>query len=116
FSKSFKGIDYKALDGQPVHLFFMITAPAGADNTHLQALAKLSSLLINPDVVNALNAATTPEEVIDIFKKAEAEKDAQDKADAEKRKAEAAKEASKPAREKELLIIVVYSCIDSIDS
>ena len=32
----------------------MITAPAGADNTHLQALAKLSSLLINPDVVNAL--------------------------------------------------------------
>lgn len=47
----------------------MITAPAGADNTHLQALAKLSSLLINPDVVNALKAATTPEEVIDIFKK-----------------------------------------------
>ena len=57
----------------------MITAPAGADNTHLQALAKLSSLLINPDVVNALKAATTPEEVIDIFKKAEAEKDAQDR-------------------------------------
>ena len=74
FAKSPKGIDYKALDGQPVHLFFMITAPAGADNTHLQALAKLSSLLINPDVVNALKAATTPEEVIDIFKKAEAEK------------------------------------------
>ena len=69
FAKSPKGIDYKALDGQPVHLFFMITAPAGADNTHLQALAKLSSLLINPDVVNALKAATTPEEVIDIFKK-----------------------------------------------
>lgn len=69
FAKSPKGIDYKALDGQPVHLFFMITAPAGADNTHLQALAKLSSLLINPDVVNALKAATTPEEVIDIFKR-----------------------------------------------
>ena len=65
FAKSPKGIDYKALDGQPVHLFFMITAPAGADNTHLQALAKLSSLLINADVVNALKAATTPEEVID---------------------------------------------------
>ena len=97
FAKSPKGIDYKALDGQPVHLFFMITAPAGADNTHLQALAKLSSLLINPDVVNALKAATTPEEVIDIFKKAEAEKDAQDKADAEKRKAEAAKDAEKAA-------------------
>ncbi len=86
FAKSPKGIDYNSLDGQPVHLFFMITAPAGADNTHLQALAKLSSLLINPDVVSALKAATKPEEVIDIFKKAEAKKDAQDKADAEKRK------------------------------
>ena len=114
FSKSPKGIDYKALDGQPVHLFFMITAPAGADNTHLQALAKLSSLLINPDVVNALKAATTPEEVIDIFKKAEAEKDAQDKAYAEKRKAEAAKEASKPASEQKPLVVGVTACINGI--
>ena len=114
FAKSPKGIDYKALDGQPVHLFFMITAPAGADNTHLQALAKLSSLLINPDVVNALKAAATLEEVIDIFKKAEAEKDAQDKADAEKRKAEAAKEASKPASEQKPLIVGVTACINGI--
>lgn len=114
FAKSPKGIDYNSLDGQPVHLFFMITAPAGADNTHLQALAKLSSLLINPDVVNALKAATKPEEVIDIFKKAEAEKDAQDKADAEKRKAEAAKEAAKPANEQKPLIVGITACINGI--
>ncbi|MDE6554854.1 MAG: fructose-specific PTS transporter subunit EIIC [Lactobacillus sp.] len=114
FAKSSKGIDYNSLDGQPVHLFFMITAPAGADNTHLQALAKLSSLLINPDVVNALKAATKPEEIIDIFKKAEAEKDAQDKADAEKRKEEAAKEASKPASEQKPLIVGVTACINGI--
>ena len=114
FAKSPKGIDYNSLDGQPVHLFFMITAPAGADNTHLQALAKLSSLLINPDVVNALKAATKPEKVIDIFKKAEAEKDAQDKADAEKRKAEAAKEAAKPANEQKPLIVGVTVCINGI--
>ena len=104
FAKSPKGIDYNSLDGQPVHLFFMITAPAGADNTHLQALAKLSSLLINPDVVSALKAATKPEEVIDIFKKAEAEK----------RKAEAAKEAAKPASEQKPLIVGVTACINGI--
>lgn len=114
FAKSPKGIDYNSLDGQPVHLFFMITAPAGADNTHLQALAKLSSLLINPAVVKALKAATKPEEVIDIFKKAEAEKDAQDKADAEKRKAEAEKEAAKPANEQKPLIVGVTACINGI--
>lgn len=71
-------------------------------------------LLINPDVVNALKAATKPEEVIDIFKKAEAEKDAQDKADAEKRKAEAAKEAAKPANEQKPLIVGVTACINGI--
>lgn len=114
FAKSSKGIDYNSLDGQPVHLFFMITAPAGADNTHLQALAKLSSLLINPDVVAALKATTKPEEVIDIFKKAEAEKDAQDKADAEKRKAEAANAATKPASEQKPLIVGVTACINGI--
>lgn len=97
FAKSPKGIDYNSLDGQPVHLFFMITAPAGADNTHLQALAKLSSLLINPDVVSALKAATKPEEVIDIFKKAEA-----------------AKEAAKPANEQKPLIVGVTACINGI--
>ncbi|MBP2058137.1 PTS system fructose-specific IIC component [Lactobacillus colini] len=114
FAKSSEGLDYNSLDGQPVHLFFMITAPAGADNTHLQALAKLSSLLINPDVVAALKSAAKPEEVIDIFKKAEAEKDAQDKADAEKRKAEAAKAASQPADKQKPLIVGVTACINGI--
>lgn len=35
------GVDYESLDGQPVHLFFMIAAPADGGSTHLQALAKL---------------------------------------------------------------------------
>lgn len=54
FAKSSQGVDFNALDGQPVHLFFMIAAPEGANNAHLQALAKLSSLLINPDLVAKL--------------------------------------------------------------
>ncbi|WP_429922655.1 PTS sugar transporter subunit IIA [Lactobacillus johnsonii] len=64
-------MDYRAIDGQPVHVFFMVISPASAGKTHLQALAKLSCLLIDPVVVNALKSATTPEEVIDIFKKAD---------------------------------------------
>ena len=38
FAKSEAGVDYDSLDGQPAHLFFMIAAPEGGDNTHLQAL------------------------------------------------------------------------------
>ncbi|ABJ59286.1 PTS fructose transporter subunit IIABC [Lactobacillus delbrueckii] len=113
FAKSEKGVDYDSLDQQPVHLFFMITAPAGADNTHLQALAKLSSLLINPDLVEKLKAAKTADEVIDLFSQAEADKD---KEDAEREaKLAANKEAeAKAASDEKPLIVGVTACINGI--
>lgn len=70
FAKSRKGVDYDALDGQLTYLFFMIAAPVGASDTHLQALAALSRLLINPDFVAKLKEATTPEEVQNLFQSA----------------------------------------------
>ena len=92
FAKSTKGVDFNALDGQPVHLFFMIAAPEGANNEHLAALAALSSLLINPKLVADLKQAKTPDEVIDLFGKAQAEKAAKDKAEEEAEKAQEAKD------------------------
>lgn len=113
FAKSEKGVDFDSLDQQPVHLFFMITAPAGADNTHLQALAKLSSLLINPDLVEKLKAAKTADEVIDLFSQAEADKD---KEDAEREaKLAAKKEAeAKATSDEKPLIVGVTACINGI--
>ena len=115
FAKSKEGIDYNSLDGQPVHLFFMITAPDGADNTHLQALAKLSGLLIDPDLVEALKNTKTPEEVIDLFEKAEAKKDEEDKKAAEAKKAkEAAKAQGTSDDDNKPLIVGVTACINGI--
>lgn len=113
FAKSEKGVDFDSLDQQPVHLFFMITAPAGADNTHLQALAKLSSLLINPDLVEKLKAAKTADEVIDLFSQAEADKD---KEDAEREAQLAAKKEAeaKAASDEKPLIVGVTACINGI--
>ena len=111
FAKSEQGIDYNSLDGQPVHLFFMITAPDGADNTHLQALAKLSGLLIDPDLVNALKKAQTPEEVIQLFENAEQQKDEAKKA--EKEQAASASENDNDKEEKPL-IVGVTACINGI--
>ncbi|MCO6527397.1 MAG: PTS sugar transporter subunit IIA [Lactobacillus sp.] len=104
FAKSEQGIDYNSLDGQPVYLFFMIAAPAGADNTHLEALAKLSSLLINPDLVSALKKAKTPEEVIALFEEAEEKTDAAKKAENEK----PVSDTDQP------LIVGVTACINGI--
>ena len=109
FAKSEKGIDYNSLDGQPVHLFFMITAPDGADNTHLEALAKLSGLLIDPDLVSALKEAQTPENVIQLFEDAEKQKD-QDK-QAEKAQAASTSDSKK---EEKPLIVGVTACINGI--
>ena len=109
FAKSEKGIDYNSLDGQPVHLFFMITAPDGADNTHLEALAKLSGLLIDPDLVNALKKAQTPEEVIQLFEDAEKQKDAAKQAEKEQAASTSdSKKGEKP------LIVGVTACINGI--
>ena len=109
FAKSEKGIDYNSLDGQPVHLFFMITAPDGADNTHLEALAKLSGLLIDPDLVSALKKAQTPEEVIQLFEDAEKQKDAAKQAEKEQ-----AASTSDSKKEEKPLIVGVTACINGI--
>lgn len=76
FAKSNAGVNYESLDGQPAFIFFMIAAPEGANDTHLQALAGLSRLLIHPDFVASLKQATTPDEVQTLFTKAQADHDA----------------------------------------
>lgn len=82
FAKSKQGVDYEALDGQPTYLFFMIAAPEGANDTHLQALAALSRQLIDPAFVAKLKDATTPDQVQAIFADAEKEREAEEKAEA----------------------------------
>lgn len=82
FAKSNSGVDYESLDGQPTYLFFMIAAPEGANDTHLQALAALSRLLIDPDFVAKLKSAETPEQVQATFDEAEKAKEAEEKAEA----------------------------------
>ena len=53
------GVDFEALDGQPSRLFFMIAAPEGAADTHVEVLSKLATMVIDPDFKNALIQAAT---------------------------------------------------------
>lgn len=70
------GVDYESLDGSLVHLAFMIAAPEDGGNLHLQALAKLSTLLMNEDFRKALINASTAAEFLNIINEEEAKKDA----------------------------------------
>ncbi|MDR0297730.1 MAG: fructose-specific PTS transporter subunit EIIC [Streptococcaceae bacterium] len=67
FARSRAGVDYAALDGAPVHLFFMIAAPEGANDTHLEALANLSKFLLQDGFTEKLSAAATPREITRLF-------------------------------------------------
>lgn len=73
FGKSKAGVDYQSLDGQPAHLFFMIAAPEGGAQTHLDALAKLSGVLMDDKVREALLHASIPDEVLAIIDRADDE-------------------------------------------
>ena len=55
------GVDFDSLDGNPARLFFMIAAPEGAANTHVEVLSKLATMIIDPDFKEALIAADSTE-------------------------------------------------------
>ena len=43
-----KGIDYEALDGNPVYLVFLVLGPTGDSEKHLKVLQRMADLLANP--------------------------------------------------------------------
>ncbi|MEU2629413.1 fructose-specific PTS transporter subunit EIIC [Kitasatospora sp. NPDC007106] len=63
FGRSTRGLDFDAPDGRPADLVFMIAAPDGADDAHLQILASLARRLMDPEFTGALRAATDPSAV-----------------------------------------------------
>lgn len=65
------GVDYDSLDGEPVHIVFMIAAGESANADHLETLSKLSVLLMNPEFKNSLLSLKTPSEVLDLIDKFE---------------------------------------------
>lgn len=68
------GVDFDALDGEPVTLIFLIAAPNTKDNVHLDVLSKLSVLMMDEDFSNSLRNAKTVEEFLKIIDKADDEK------------------------------------------
>ena len=69
-----EGIDYEAFDDSLSHLFFMIAAPDGANDTHLEVLSRLSTILMDEDFRNELINASSVEELLNLINKKEKEK------------------------------------------
>jgi PTS system fructose-specific IIC component/PTS system nitrogen regulatory IIA component len=66
-----KGIDYDALDGEPVYLLFMILAPQKDSEKHLRLLKRLAELLDNPQFFTELLAQNDAQGAYGIIRKYE---------------------------------------------
>lgn len=66
------GIDFESLDGNPARLFFMIAAPEGAADAHIELLQQLSTMIMDNGFKEALIAAKSKEEFLKIIDDKEA--------------------------------------------
>ena len=113
FGKSKEGVDYQSLDGQPAHLFFMIAAPEGGAQTHLDALAKLSGILMDDKVRESLLHANSPEEVLQIIDNADDEATKEEEKEAQEQEAVTAGATSGSANTtdtNEAYVLAVTAC------
>lgn len=61
FAKLAAPVDFDSVDGQPVDLIFVLLAPSHAGADHLKALARISRLLRDPEIVAKLRGTDTAE-------------------------------------------------------
>lgn len=69
-----EGIDYEAFDDSLSHLLFMIAAPDGANDTHLEVLSRLSTILMDESFRNDLINVSSVDEFLNLINTKEKEK------------------------------------------
>ena len=63
YGRSNKGVEYQAIDGKPVHHFFLIVAPPlEISNQYLPVLGRIAQFAKEPDVPERLLAITQPDD------------------------------------------------------
>ena len=65
-------LDFDALDGQPVELFFLLVGPESASGAHIKALSRISRLLRREQLRNSLRAVKSRREFLDVVRASEA--------------------------------------------
>jgi PTS system nitrogen regulatory IIA component len=63
-----RGVDFESLDGEPVHIVFLLIAPPDAAGNHLKALAKVSRLLKDKFFRQALKDSKSADEILKIIR------------------------------------------------
>ena len=67
FGLSRRGVNFDSLDGEPVHIFFLLVAPEDSAGPHLKALARISRLLKDRFFREALKEAKDEKQVLRVI-------------------------------------------------
>jgi len=70
-ARSVEGVDFAALDGQPVHILFLVLSPPDEAGPHIAALERVFSILKNDDFCRFVMDISKPKEAIELIKEAE---------------------------------------------
>ncbi|HUI91415.1 MAG TPA: PTS sugar transporter subunit IIA [Chitinivibrionales bacterium] len=65
--RSVKGIDFNAIDEQPVHLVFMMLSPASASSQYTQLLSSLSRVMSYEEIRSSLVETDDPEKFLEVI-------------------------------------------------
>ena len=71
FGKTTRDIDYDALDGNPVHLVFLLVGRDDMVTKHIKLLSRISRLMNKDEFRERLVNSNSKEEIINIFKEEE---------------------------------------------
>ncbi len=63
FGRAPEGVDFRAIDGRPARLFFVLFAPESSAGAHLKALARISRIFKNPAFRDAILKAANAAEI-----------------------------------------------------
>jgi mannitol/fructose-specific phosphotransferase system IIA component (Ntr-type) len=68
-----KGIDFQSIDNKPVHIVVLLASPIDRTGPHIQALARISRLMLDEDFKNKLQIAQSADELYKLISEKEAE-------------------------------------------
>lgn len=69
-----QGVNFEALDGEPVYIFFLLVAPKDTAGPHLKALAQISRLLRDSYFCELIKRCQTADDVFELIQREEEKK------------------------------------------
>jgi len=71
FGIAHEPIEFQSIDGKPVKILILLVSPANQTGIHIQALARISRLMLNEDFKARLEKAVTADEVYEMLSEQE---------------------------------------------